>query len=84
MLKTKFKEVLDHSSLKNNNGFFKKENNFMERIFEASKRCCKREDTKKEQQNNDVGEKENALWWKVGLPMVISRGKGSKTWDLKF
>lgn len=56
----------------------------MERIFEASKRCCKREDTKKEQQNNDVGEKENALWWKVGLPMVISRGKGSKTWDLKF
>lgn len=78
MLKTKFKEVLDHSSLKNSNGFFKKENNFMERIFEASKRCCKREDTKKEQQNNDVGEKENALWWKVGLPTVISRGKGSK------
>lgn len=76
--------MLDHSTLKKYNGFFKKENNFMERIFKASKRRCKREDSKKEQQNNDVGEKEHALWWKVGLPMVISRGKGSKKWGLRF
>lgn len=56
----------------------------MERSFETIKRRCEREDTKKEQKNNDVGEKEHALGWKVGRPMVMSRGKGAKQGGLRF